>query len=198
LPHGIQSGLKRDFKGIFFYFKYIEEYHLWFLYDALRDEFINSKTEILKFISCPPEERRVVLDDLDVFEIHWKVRERIKELLSEELIATQVRLPSGRKEKFLQDMMDELEYLKEEILYEDETFCSQISDILRKLNEISFTKKRMQRLRRVWKEYKASKSWHQLIRQLFVFLHEKAPVEALEPQEYDENKLKLICVDFIS
>lgn len=36
LPYGIQSGLKKGIEGIFFYYKYDEDYHLWFLYDVAK------------------------------------------------------------------------------------------------------------------------------------------------------------------
>ena len=53
IPNGIQSGLKKDkgIRGIFFYYKYDEDYHFWYLYDAINDKFLTNKTEILDLIA---------------------------------------------------------------------------------------------------------------------------------------------------
>jgi hypothetical protein len=53
-------------------------------------------------------------------------------------------------------------------------------------------------LRRVWRDYKTSKNWHVLINELDHFLKEKPLNEEKEPMEFDERKLQLICLDFIS
>jgi hypothetical protein len=56
----------------------------------------------------------------------------------------------------------------------------------------------MQALRRIWRNYKALKNWHVLINELDHFLKEKPLNEEKETMEFDERKLILICVDFIS
>jgi len=198
LPHGIQSGLKRGFRGIFFYYKYDDDYQLWYLYDAANGSFIANKTEILRFISCKEIEPRVIPDDLDVFEIHSKVREQIKTFFSEGLIATQIRTAHGRMEKALTDMRDELDFIKENYLDEHDPFQEKISDIIINLSIVALTKRRMRTLRRIWKNYKNSKNWHIMISQLSEFLKEKPSNEEPEAVEFDERKLKLICVQFIS
>lgn len=198
LPHGIQSGLKKGFRGVFFYYKYDEDYHLWYLYDVLNNNFITNKTQILNFISCKEDEPRVIPSDLDVFEIHRKVREKIKDFFSEGLVATQIRTAHGRMEKALRNMRDELDYIREKyLLEEDVALREKITEIITKLNSISFTKKRMRTLRRIWNNYRKTKNWHIMITQLSEFLKEK-PTEEKEKVEFDESKLRLICVDFIS
>lgn len=198
LPHGIQSGLLKGFKGIFFYYKYNEDYHLWLLYDAINDRFITNKTEILQFISCKENEPRVQPSDLDVFEIHRKVREEIKNFFSEGSIATQIRTAHGRVEKTLTDMRDELDFIKENYLEVGDPLRERIITIICNLNNIALTKLRMRNLRRIWKNYKQSKNWHVLVAELDKFLKEKPLNEEREAVEFDERKLKLICVDFIS
>lgn len=200
LPHGIQSGLKKEenIRGIFFYYKYDEDYHLWYLYDANNDQFITNKTEILNFISCKENEPRVIPSDLDVFEIHGKVREEIKRIFSEGLIATQIRTAHGRMEKTLRDMRDELDYIRENYIDAEDPKSEVINSIIARLNNISFTKLRMRTLRRVWKHYKKSRNWHILISELERFLEEKPISEEYEPIKFDEKRLKLICVDFIA
>lgn len=198
LPHGIQSGLRRGFRGIFFYYKYDDDYHLWYLYDIANGIFINNKTEILRFISCKETEPRIIPDDLDVFEIHSKAREQIKNFFSEGLIATQVRTAHGRMEKTLTDMRDELDFIRGNYLDEDDPFRAKIADIIVNLSEVALTKRRMRTLRRIWKNYKNSKNWHIMASQLTDFLQAKPTNEEPEAVEFDERKLKLICVQFIS
>jgi sulfur relay (sulfurtransferase) DsrC/TusE family protein len=198
LPHGIQSGLQKGFKGIFFYYKYNEEYHLWFLYDVANNRFITNKTEILQFISCKENEPRIIPEDLDIFEIHRRVREKIKEFFSEGLIATQIRTIHGRMEKTLTDMRDELDFIKENYLEEEEPLRERITSMITNLNNIALTKLRMRTLRRIWKNYKHSKNWNIMLKELDKFLREKPVNEVQEVVKFDERRLKLICVDFIS
>ena len=198
LPHGIQSGLKRGFNGVFFYYKYGEDYHLWYLYDVVNDQFITNKTEILNFISCKEDEPRVIPKDLDVFEIHKKVREKIKEFFSEGLIATKIRAIHGRMEKTLRDMRDELVFIQDNYLEENDALKQKVDNIINGLSSISLTKKRMKTLRKIWKDYKQSRNWHIMLARLSEFLKEKPVNELEEAVEFDESKLKLICVDFIS
>jgi hypothetical protein len=204
LPHGIQSGLRKAetigrqrFRGIYFYYKYEEDYHLWFLYDVANNRFITNKTEILNFISCKESEPRVIPEDLDIFEIHRKVREEIKRFFSEGLIATQIRTVHGRMEKTLTDMRDELDFINVNYLEEDDPLRERIANMIENLNNVALTKLRMRALRRIWKNYKQSKNWHVMVTELDRFLKEKPLNEEQEPVKFDERKLKLICVDFI-
>lgn len=198
LPHGIQSGLQKGFRGIFFYYKYDEDYHLWYLYDAVNDSFITNKTEILNYISCGTEKPRVVPEDLDVFEVHREVRQKIKKFFSEGMVITQVRTVHGRMEKTLRDMRDELDFIRDNYLEESDQKREQIRDIIDSMSGVALTKKRMQLVRRIWRNYKNSQNWHILISEITAFLKEKPLNEEPESEEFDERKLKLICVDFIS
>jgi len=198
LPHGIQSGLKKGFKGVFFYYKYEEDYNLWYLYDVVNDRFITNKTEILNFISCKEDEPRVVPEDLDVFEIHQKVREEIREFFSEGLVATQVRTIHGQMERTLMNLRDELDFIKENFLEEDDPLRDRITTMITGLQSIAFTKLRMRTIRRIWRKYKNTKNWHVMIKELDRFLEEKPINEEQEMIEFDESKLRLICVDLIS
>ena len=200
LPHGIQSGLRKEkgVRGIFFYYEYDEDYHLWYLYDATEDSFITNKTEILNFISCKENEPRVIPEGLDVFEIHNKVREDIKRVFSEALVATQIRTAHGRMEKTLRDMRDELDYIRHNYLENGDPTIEMISTIIASMNNVALTKLRMRTLRIIWRDYKKSKNWHILISELETFLKEKPTSEEYEPLLFDERKLKLICVDFIT
>jgi hypothetical protein len=200
LPHGIQSGLRKEkgVRGIFFYYEYDKDYHLWYLYDATEDSFITNKTEILNFISCKENEPRVIPEGVDIFEIHNKVREEIKRVFSEGLVATQIRTAHGRMEKTLRDMRDELDYIRQNYLENGDPTIEMISTIIASMNNVALTKMRMRTLRRIWRDYKKSKNWHILISELENFLKEKPISEEHELFLFDERKLKLICVDFIT
>jgi len=198
LPNGIQSGLKKNFRGIFFYYKYGNDYHLWYLYDINSKKFITNKTDILNFISCKEDESRFIPEDLDIFEIHNKVIKEIENFFSEGLIATQIRTAQGKMEKTLRDMRDELDYIKTNYLDINDILQTKIVEITNSLSGISFTKKRMQTLRRVWRKYKESKNWHTLIAELVEFLKEKQTIETVDIEKFNHRKLQLICVDFIS
>src|SRR3972149_1459547 len=198
LPNGIPSGLVRGLRGLFFYYKYDDDYQLWYIYDTANESFITNKTEILSFISCKPEERRVIQKDIDVFEIHKKVREEVKRFFSEGLVATHIRTAHGRMEKSLADMRDELDLIKEDYLDNQDPLREKISTLITNLNNVALTKKRMQTIRRIWRDYKNSKNWHVLVSELDKFLKEKPINEEQDQVEFEERKLKLICVDFIS
>lgn len=200
LPHGIQSGLKKGYRGIFFYFQYAEEYHFWYLYDLLGKEFKTNKTEILDFIACKQEEKRVVPGDIDVYAAYDEVKGRIAELFNETKFEVEMRTPSGKKEKFLIDMRDELEHIKTEVLLEEDVReRAKIEEIVIKINEVNFTKKRLQYLKSAWNSYKkVHQNWRKLTAEVSDFLSNKVetPTEIIE--EFDEKKLKLICVDYIT
>ena len=202
IPNGIQSGLKKDkgIRGIFFYYKYDEDYHFWYLYDAINDKYLTNKTEILDFISCKKETPRIIPEDLDIFEIHNKVRDEIKKAFSENLIATYVRPQQGKMEKTLRDMREELDYIIREYIEEEDLRVSTIENIINSLNNITLTRKRKSELRRIWKNYKDSKNWYILIKELYDFFKDK-PINNEREEEtikFEEEKLKLICADFIS
>lgn len=198
LPHGIQSGLRRGFKGVFFYYKYDEDYHLWYLYDIVNNRFITNKTEILNFISCKEDEPRIIPNDVDVYEIHRKVKEEIKKFFSEGLIATQIRNIQGQMEKTLRDLRDELDFIKENYLEENDPLREKIHSMIANLHNIALTKLRRRTLRRLWRNYRKSKNWHIMIKELDNFLKEKPVNKEQEKIVFDERKLKLICVNFIS
>ncbi len=200
IPHGIQSGLRKgSFRGVFFYYRYAEDFHFWYLYDSATKEFITNKSEILNFIACKENEPRVIPKDIDAYEINELVKQEIREMFYRSLIEAEVRTASGKKEKFIQDMMDELDHVNQEYLFEEDVvYREKAASAKKKLNEISFTKKRMQTLRRIWKGYKESKNWRKFLGKLSEFVSDKKVRGPEIKEEFDERKLKLICVDYIS
>ena len=47
IPNGVYTGLQNDkFRGIFFYYKYEDDFHYWYLYDLIEGSLITNKTQI--------------------------------------------------------------------------------------------------------------------------------------------------------
>ena len=67
-----------------------------------------------------------------------------------------------------------------------------------KLLTISLTKKRLQKVRYVWRNYKNNhKSWKRLLADLSEFLEGKQSIEREEISPYNPELLKLITIDFV-
>lgn len=202
IPYGAYSGLRRNYRGIFFYYKYANDYHLWYLYDINEKKFLTHKSEILKFISCKKDEPiHIQEEDKDIaFSLHKKILEDIKGVFYENIIDTSIR--TTQKEKFIRDMIEELEYLKKEYFSEydqADAYIKAIDEIITKLNEISFTKRRVKDLRAIWRKYKQeTKNSRIFLRELSEFSREKKILTQDIEEEFDEKKLKLVCVDYIS
>jgi len=208
IPLGIHSGLKRNIKAIFFYYKYSNDFHFWYLYDITTKELIKNKTRILDFISCPPEECRIIPDFFDkVYEINAEAvkdiaatyreveqRETVDPILGE--------LTSDKSKKFVSSIIREMDLRLDEYLLdfpEDKEFEKKWEEIKERLLSISFTKKRLQNIRAVWGDYKDNhKDWKKLLKDISEFLEGKASMKREEIMPYNPNLLKLITIDFLS
>ena len=67
-----------------------------------------------------------------------------------------------------------------------------------KLISIPQTKKRLQNLRKIWRQYKKDNDWRKMIKELGGFLIEKGVFKKIVVEPFDRTKLKLITIDFIS
>ena len=67
-----------------------------------------------------------------------------------------------------------------------------------KLLKIPLTKKRLQVLRRIWRQYKKDNNWKMMIKELNNFLMEKGIFKKTVVEPFDKSKLQLITIDFIS
>ena len=67
-----------------------------------------------------------------------------------------------------------------------------------KLISIPQTKKRLQNLRKIWRQYKKDNDWRKMIKELGGFLIEKGVFKKIVIEPFDRSKLKLITIDFIS
>lgn len=208
IPLGIYSGLKRGLKGIFFYYKYSEDFHFWYLYDFTTGEMIKNKTRILDYIACPPDEARVIPEFFDkVYEINEEIVRDIKltyrEMEQREKVDPAVgELSRDRSKKFVSDMVRELDLSVDEYLLdfpEDKEIEERWEGLRERLLSVSLTKKRLQRLRAIWREYrKGHRDWKRLMKDISGFLEGKLSVERDWIPPYDAKRLKLVAIDFIS
>ncbi|NWF98579.1 MAG: SWF/SNF helicase family protein [Nitrospirae bacterium] len=208
IPLGIFSGLKKEIKGIFFYYRYGDDFHFWYLYNLLTREMSKNKTKILDFIVCPPDEARVIPDFFDkVYEINKEIIKDIeatyKEVEQREAVdPALVELTGDKSKKFVSSIIREMDLGLDEYLldFPEDKEVEKIWDETReKLLTVSLTKKRLQNLRAAWRNYKNNhKNWKHLVKDLSDFLKGKISIERDEIEPYNPNLLKLIAIDFIS
>ncbi len=207
IPLGIHSGLKRGIKGIFFYHKYADDFHLWHLYDLTTGEIVKNKTKILDYISCPPDEPRVIPDFFDrVYDINIEIIKDIeatyKEVEQSELVdPTLGELTRDKSKKFVSDIIREIDLVVDEYLLdfpEDKEIEKRWESLKERLLSTSLTKRRLQKLRAIWKNYKNNhKNWKRLLEYISEFLEGKLSMEREKIQPYNPELLKLITIDFI-
>jgi hypothetical protein len=208
IPNGVFSGLKKDKpSGIFFYYKFGDDFHFWYLYDLKSGTMLTRKTEILDFIKCKPDEIRIIPDFFErVYDANKYVLEDIERMYKEiELSHTQdsqlKELNRSKSTKFIKKMIDEIElqitdYLNE---YPNDTSAEQVWEPIKtKLLSLPPTKKRLQELRKIWREYKKNNDWKRMTTELGGFLTEKGIFKKAVVEPFDLSKLKLIAMDFIS
>ncbi|MEM3173069.1 MAG: C-terminal helicase domain-containing protein, partial [Candidatus Nitrosotenuis sp.] len=208
IPYGIFSGLRKGkASGIFFYYKYGNDFHFWHLYDVSNGSITTNKTTILEFIKCKTNEKRVIPDFFDkIYEINRIVVEDIERSYKEiELSHTQdsklKELSKSASTKFVKNMINEIEihinsYLEE---YPSDTHIEKTWEpIKNKLISIPQTKKRLQNLRKIWRQYKKDGDWKKMITELGGFLIEKGVFKKTVVESFDKSKLKLVTIDFIS
>lgn len=208
IPYGIYSGLKRnEISGIFFYYKYGNDFHFWYLYDVKTSRMLTNKTEILEFIKCEPKEKRVIPDFFDkVYEVNRIVLDDIEGVYKDiELRYTQDSklkdLSKSGSTKFIKTMINEIELHIEDYLGEypsDISIEKEWEEIKNKLISVPSTKKRVQTLRRIWRQYKKDGDWREIVKNLREFLKEKSTSNRIAIEPFDRKKLKLITIDFIS
>jgi superfamily II DNA or RNA helicase/sulfur relay (sulfurtransferase) DsrC/TusE family protein len=208
LPYGIHSGLQnKKILGIFFYYKYADDLHLWYLYDVATKEILKNKTQIIDFIACQHSEARVIPDFFDlVYEVNKKVAEDVelsyKEMEQVERVDTQLgKITRDRSMVFIKQIIGEIErniddYLME--FREEKEIVTKWEATREKLLSMPHTKKRLRLLRKLWREYKQGKDWKTLVNRMEKFVSGKT-IHRREPlPPFDKSKLKLVVLDFIS
>ncbi len=208
IPLGIHSGLVRGVKGIFFYYKYGSDFHFWYLYDVTTKDFMKNKTKILDFISCPPDEGRVIPDFFEkIYEVNKEIVNDIeasyKEAEQRESVDPSLReITSDRSKKFISDIIKEIDLSLDEYLLdfpEDKESEKLWEKTKGQLLKTGLTKKRLKNLRAIWRAYRNNhKNWKKLIKDISEFLEGKLFLEREELPAYNPELLKLVTIDFIS
>ena len=208
IPLGIYSGLKRGISAIFFYYKYAEDFHFWYLYDVTTGEMIRNKTKILDYISCPPKEKRIIPDFFErIYEVNKEIVKDIeatyKEVEQRESVdPTLGELTSDKSKKFVSSIIREFDLSIDEYLLdfpEDKEIEARWEALKEKLLSIGLTKKRLQSLRAMWRNYKnGHKDWKKLLKEMNEFLKGKLTIEKEGLPPYDPEALKLITIDLVS
>ena len=208
IPYGVFSGLKRGkISAIFFYYKYENDFHFWYLYDIKTGGLLTSKTDILKFIQCKPNEVRVIPDFFEkMYDANKLVLDDIERTYKEiELSYTQdsklKELSRVKSTKFIKSMIAEVEFQINEYLDEfpaDDSIEKMWEPLKNKLISIPPTKKRLQAIRKIWRVYRKDEDWKKMIKELSEFLIEKGVFKQAVLQPFDRYKLRLVTVDFIS
>jgi superfamily II DNA or RNA helicase len=208
IPLGIHSGLIKGVKAIFFYYRYSDDFHFWYLYDLETGEMLKNKTKILDYIACSPNEARVIPDFFDkVYEVNAEVMKDIeatyKEVEQRETVDPSLgELTSDTSKKFVSSIIRELDLRLDDYILdfpEDKEVEKRWEETKERLLAVSLTKKRLQCLRAAWRNYKnGHKDWKKLLKEISDFLEGKLAVDREEIQPYDAKLLKLIAVDFVS
>jgi superfamily II DNA or RNA helicase len=208
LPYGIHSGLQnKKIRGMFFYYKYADDLHLWYLYDVAAKEILKNKTQIIDFIACQHSEPRVIPNFFDsVYEINKKIVEDVessyKEMEQVERVDTQLgKITRDRSMKFIKQIIVEIErniddYLME--FREEKEIVTRWEATREKLLSMPYTKKRLSLLRKLWREYKQEKDWKTLVDRMERFVSGKTMRQRQQLPPFDKSKLKLVVLDFIS
>jgi SNF2 family DNA or RNA helicase len=208
LPHGIYSGLETTkIRGIFFYYKYADDFHFWYLYDLTTMGIIKTKSSIVDFISCDKNEERVIPDFFDrIYEINGEVLSDIeltyKEIEQKQKIDTPLtEIIRDKSTKFIQTIIKELDIEVNNYFFEfpeDRVPEEKWEQVKERMLKIPLTKRRLREIRKLWREYQKSGDWKKLMGRLDDFLKRKKDrhIEPLKP--YDPDLLKLVVIDFIS
>ncbi|PIV68277.1 MAG: hypothetical protein COS08_07025 [Euryarchaeota archaeon CG01_land_8_20_14_3_00_38_12] len=208
IPYGVHSGLKKNkAAGIFFYYKYGDDFHFWYLYDVSTGNIIKNKTEIIDFIECPSKEKRVIPNFFDkIFEVNRIILEEIegsyKDLEQKRIVDTSLaEIDRDKSTKIVKTLIREMDLQIDDYLSEfpeEKEIQGSWEPIKNKLLSIPYTKKRLSALRKLWRQYKTDKDWKGLIKELNDFLYGKG-IFVKEPiPPFDKKLLKLIVVDLIS
>ncbi len=169
---------------------------------------IKNKTKILDYIACPPEEVREIPDFFErVYEVNREIQQDIeatyKEAEQKEAVDSALgELIADRSKKFVTSIIREMDIRLDEYLLdfpEDKEVEKKWEGIKEKLLSVSLTKRRLQQVRGIWRDYKNNhKDWKRLLKDLSEFLEDKLSLDREGIPPYDSNLLKLITIDFIS
>ena len=192
----------------FFYYKYSNDFHFWYLYDLATGKTLKNKTKILDYIVCPSEEKRVIPEFFEkVYEVNMEIIKDIeatyREVEQQENVDPKISEISGDKsKKFIYTIIREMDLRLNDYLL-DLPEGAEIEERWEKTRErliaINLTKKRLQILRAIWRSYTYEhKDWKKLLNNISEFLEGKIAIEKEKILPYNPKLLKLITIDFIS
>jgi hypothetical protein len=98
-------------------------------------------------------------------------------------------------------MMNVLDYEVNEHLIEypaDKEVEEQFYRVQEQLGHTPLTKKRLQTLRKIWKEHKKHYNWKKTLQTLDNFLKDKETLNKNKLEPFDKSKLQLVTIDFVS
>ena len=130
------------------------------------------------------------------------IEETYKDIESKDKTDTQqVHWTKEASTKFLIKLVKEIDHDLEDYLLdfpEDNALEKEWDQTKNKLVKINLTKKRLQVLRGIWRNYKNAPNWKKLIKEITQFVSDKLVYEKEGLEEFDKTKLRLIALDFIS
>lgn len=207
IPHGVYSGLKNgELSGIFFYYKYDDDFHYWYLYDINKGTLLTNKSQIFDFISCKINENRFVPDFFEkVYEVNEFILEDIEKTyksIEQKTKDSELRSWStSQSTKFLKGILDGIGWEVDAHLDEypaDKEIQNSWDKVSEKMVYIPHTKKGLQKLRKIWKEYKNHYNWKKTLKMLDKYVDSKNVIDKNTLETFDKSKLQLITIDFIS
>jgi superfamily II DNA or RNA helicase len=209
IPDGVFSGLEtHKIRGIFYYYKYSEDFHFWYLYNLDEGQIMKNKTEIMDFIICKEKEGRVIPDFFQkVYEVNKLIVEDLennyKQLEQKEQDAPTRAFSKDRRSRFINSLIHDVEFELDNYLMEfpeDKEVQKSWETTLEKLREFHQTPQRLRKIRSIWRNYGQHKNWKKLVKDLHEYIqglsYFKDDEDVIEP--FEINKLKLVCMDFIS
>lgn len=207
IPYGVHSGLKNGLiSGIFFYYKYNDDFNYWYFYDVKNNETITNKTEISRFIACDSREKVFMPDFFEkIYKINKSILEDIEwnyKNIEQQTQESRVKeWSTSQSTVFLKSMMNVLDYEVNEHLIEypaDKEVEEQFYRVQEQLGHTPLTKKRLQTLRKIWKEHKKHYNWKKTLQTLDNFLKDKETLNKNKLEPFDKSKLQLVTIDFVS
>lgn len=204
LPLESYSGLAKGYlKGIFFYYKYEECYHYWYLYDVKNKTIIKNKEKILEFIAAKEEDKTYIPNWQKIFyEVKGKIENEIEGQWAQESLVSQ----RGRRNEFKNPaekfIIDGLRLLKQQIQINEligSPEDKKRQEVEEKLYKFRKTKKTINQLRRIWRSVKNKEiDWREILNKWHKILETKFTFEIEEKVDFDKSKLKLVTYEFIS
>lgn len=207
IPYGVYSGLKNgNIAGIFFYYRYKDDFHYWYLYDLNKRTLLTNKSQIFDFISCDSHEKRVVPDFFDkIYKVNGCVLKDIertyKDIEQKSRDSFMQKWSSSMSTKFLKEMLSVIGWEVDKYLKEyptDNEIQSSWDKIEEQMVYIPHTKKGLQKLRKIWKEHKNHYNWKKTLKKLDEYVESKSTLNKNTLEPFDKSKLQLITIDFIS